>query len=438
LLRKILITIRENDIKKIVTAVFSQGMLSIANLMVGIAMAKYASKSEYGLYVFFFSVIGIMGGYHNAIISAPLMVIVNSKKRSDRERYIKSVAMGRNYFFIPFLLVLSLLFILYSSLSNSQSHFALESVLMFIVVMLFVSKEFLRTLFFVELTTTSVFFMDTLLVITVGVGMFVLIANDMVNSFTGLSILAAGYLSSYLFGKAKYKYTASKDLSISAALKENWLHAKWIILGVSASLFQNRSYIYVVSAIMGLSSLADVSASRLFLMPIALLNLSSSKIIVAKGSLMVANNEDSKFRRFLFAFMLSLLGIWFLYFGTVLLISDSLIGFLGEKYNNTKGLIVLWGAYFFIYTMRFILGTGIVVYKRFKKQAKYDIIGSVLTIVSSVVFVFLMGRSGAIYSLMMGEGIVMLLYFRLFLGHQRDLVTPAKVVEVVGYIPDAP
>jgi len=432
LLRKISIFIRENDIRKIVTAVFSQGMLSIANMVIGIVIAKFASKNEYGLYVFFFSVIGIMGGYHNAIINAPLMVIVNSKEGSERERYIKSVAMGRNYFFVPFLLIGSLLFIFYSSLSSSQSHFVLESVLMFIVVMLFVSKEFLRTLLFVELTTSSVFFMDTLMVVTVTVGMYVLIARNMVNCFTGLGILGAGYLSSYLFGKVAYKYTSSKDLNIREALKENWLHAKWIILGVSASLFQNRSYIYVVSALLGLSNLADVSASRLFLMPIGLLNVSSAKIIVAKGSMMVARNEDGKFRKFLFVFMLSLLVIWFIYFGAVLLLSDTLIGFLGEKYNNTKGLIVLWGAYFFIYTMRFILGTGIVVYKRFKKQAKYDIIGAVLTLVSSVAFVLLMGRAGAIFSLMAGEGLVMILYFKLFLGHQRDLAAPAKVIEVAG------
>lgn len=410
----------ENDIVKILTAMFSQGILSMANFFIGFTIAKFATKEEYGLYVFLFSFIGIIAGYHNAVISAPLMVNVNNWEFGDRNVYVRSLCRGRWFLLLATMGALFGGFKLYGLYARPERDITVEMLVMIVAAMMFVSKEFMRTLQFTRLNTINVLVMDILMVVIVAAGLSSLILLDTTTCITGMLVLGAGYTGSYLFGRIKFPYTGGGQLEIKKALLENWKHARWLIFGVTASLLQNRSYIYVVSAILGLATLADVSASRLFLMPISLMNLSSAKIIVAKGSIMVSRGDNSRFRRFLFGFLFALLAVWLIYVTTITMLADSLIGFLGEKYVGIKGLISVWAAYFFVYTMRFILGTGVVVFKQFKKQAQYDVYGSVLTIVSSVFMVMWIGKSGAIFSLIAGELLVMVLYLRLLNSERVD------------------
>ena len=94
-----------NELRKIITAILSQGILSVSNFVIGILMAKYASKSEYGMYVVLFSFIGILGGYQGGLINAPLMALVNTKKEEEKRIYVSSLSAGKNFLFVPVLFI---------------------------------------------------------------------------------------------------------------------------------------------------------------------------------------------------------------------------------------------------------------------------------------------------------------------------------------------
>ncbi|HDY75104.1 MAG TPA: hypothetical protein ENH49_01130 [Candidatus Marinimicrobia bacterium] len=422
--------IKNNDIQKVVTTISAQAMLSIANFLIALMLAKYAPKKEYGLFVFLFSFIGIFHGYHGALISAPLMVLVNQKKGSEKAGYIASLGIGRNFLLVPILLLFSASLIFYNAIILGQYQYIIPSVLVPLVIWMYISKEFFRTLNFTLLKTNTIFVMDLLMVLTVFGGIYLIILNKTVSAFWGLMVLGSGYTISYIYGKTKTPYKRVKNLFIKEALKENWSYGKWLLLGMFSSIFQSRSYIYIISGMIGLGALADVSASRLFLMPMVLLNGSVVKIMIAKGSLMVSKNENRKFRNFMIYFILVLVAIWFVYFVTILLFSDLLIGYLGEKYSNVHGLIFLWGIYVLIQTIKSMLGTSIIVYKRFKNQAKYDIFGAVTVIISCFFFVLLIGKSGAILSLIAGDFLVMLLYIKLFLKINRESLARTSDLDV--------
>jgi len=424
--KKIKSFVKKNDVHKIITTVFAQGLLSIANFLIAIVLVKYATKEEYGLFVFLFSFVGIFHGYHSAVISAPLMVLVNQKMGSDKEAYVSSLAVGRNYILVPTLVLFSIALIIYKVLIQGDYKYVIASVFIALVIWMYITKEFYRTLHFTLLNTNTVFIMDLLMLVTVLFGTLIMILNKSVNAFAGFLVLCLSYTSSYVYAKSRVPYQRSKELHIKEALRMNWAHGKWLVVGIFSSIFQNRAYIYVISAIIGLGALADVSAAKLFLMPIGLLNLSSSKIIVAKGSIMVAKNEFAKFKKFLVIFILALIGIWVGYLIFLVIFSNAIIRLLGEKYYNTNSLINLWAAYYLIYTIRYILGAGIIVYKRFKDQAKYDFIGALTVIVSCFFFVLFMGNAGAILSLMIGEFIIAVLYLKLFLNMKQEMLLPAS------------
>ena len=419
---KILEVLFRNELRKIITAILSQGILSVSNFVIGILMAKYASKSEYGMYVVLFSFIGILGGTRAGFINAPLMALVNAKKEDEKRIYVSSLSAGKNFLFVPVLLLISSGMILYGFINDIQGYYIKEGIVVFLVAFLYLSKEFFRTLQYVSMNTNAILRIDLANVVPVFAGMALLVHLDAVSSLTGILVLGFGYFAAYLLSKRGNLYYAPVNgESIKNALKENWDHGKWMVLGVTSSLVQDRGYIYIVSALLGLSALAEISAARLFLMPIGLLAFSSARIAVAKGAKMVSLKENKEYQEFIFSFISVLLIIWFLYFLFVLLTSNMFIGFLGGKYSKTQNLIYLWGVFFFVYIVRVLLGTVMVVYREFRKQANYDMVGSALAIISCFVLINTVGRTGAIISLIIGETATMILYVKMYADIKKEV-----------------
>jgi len=424
--------IQSNDIHKIITTVFAQGMLSITNFSVGILLAKFATKEEYGIFVLFFSFVGFLDGFHNAFFTSPLMVLAGQKEESERTPYVVSISIARNYFYVPVLIIFAASLIVYNLFILHDSRYILLCVFISLVIMMFTAKEYQRTVHFTLLNTNVIFLMDLAMMVTVFSGISIPIFLNKMNALTGLLVLCAGYTASYAYAKMKNPYRDRSKLIIKDAVKENIKYGKWLILGIFSSIFQNRAYIYITTLFLGLSALADVSASRLFMMPMMLLSGSVIKIMVAKGSIMVSKDEHKKFKKFILYFMVTLSTACILYIAIILMLSDTLIGFLGDKYMNTKGLIAMWGVYVLIMTLKSMLTTGIIVYRRFKAQAIFDLIGAVTVILSCIILVTTIGSAGAILSLIAGEFIIFLFYIYLFLKIQTENNTPAAEMDVHG------
>jgi O-antigen/teichoic acid export membrane protein len=414
LLQKAKRIMEENDIHKIITSVFAQGILSITNFSIGILLAKFASKEEYGIFVLFFSFIGFLSGFHNAFFTSPLMVLAGQKEDSERTPYVVSISIARNYFYVPVLILFSASLVVYNLYVLHDTTYIMLSVFISLIIMMFTAKEFQRTVHFTLLNTNVVFWMDFVMMVTVFAGIFIPLFLNKVNALTGLLVLCAGYTTSYGYAKIRNPYRDKSKLILKKAVKENIKYGKWLILGIFSSIFQNRAYIYITTAFLGLSALADLSASRLFIMPMSLLSGSVIKIMIAKGSIMISKNEHTKFKKFIIYFMATLSAGCILYIVIILMLSDTLIGFLGSKYLNTKGLIAFWGIYVLIVTLKSMLTASIIVYKRFKAQAIYDLIGAVIVIVSCFILVTYIGSVGAIISLIAGELIILLFYVYLF------------------------
>jgi O-antigen/teichoic acid export membrane protein len=263
--------------------------------------------------------------------------------------------------------------------------------------------------------------MDFFNVASTLLGMAVLVYFDVVSSLTGIIVLGFGYLVSWFFARSKDMYFSHKDIkSVKEELKEYWQYGSWALLGSARSLLQNRGYIYIVSAELGLSDVAEISAARLFLVPIGLLNFSCGKIALAKGSKYLSLNKFKELNRLILYFIVTLTIIGLLYFLFVFVVSDDIVGYLGKKYANIEDLIGLWCIFFFVYTIRVQLATPLTIYSKFREMAKIDIWGSSVAIVSCFIMIGLIGRPGAIISLAIGETLTAILYLNLFIRLRRE------------------
>jgi O-antigen/teichoic acid export membrane protein len=421
----------QNELKAMSATAMAQGMLSLSNLAIGFLVAKYASKTEYGLYVILFSIVGIMGAYQSALINVPMMALVHNKQGDDKDRYVASLAAVNTFGFVIVLAVIGLAASSYFYLINIEFSYIKELLVLAIAIVIYVSREFMRTVNLVDLKMPAILKMDLVNLGTVVSGMLLLVYWDAVSALTGIIVLGSGCLAAYLYDKRHHKYgfefTAQ---SMKKGLMENWHYGKWMKLGVTSSLVQDRSFMYIATAFLGLSVLAEISAAKLFLMPIGLLCLSSGKLLLAKGSKLLSNNKDKEFKSVFVIFTSIILVLCILYSLLLLAGSSRVLVVFGDKYGNIADLIALWSIYFLVYTLRLHLGVTLIAYKEFKRQGICDVYAGILTVLLCGVLVFSVGRWGAVLALILGELVTLALYANTYRSLKMEKTVPVAVIGV--------
>lgn len=407
--------VRRPIVQKILSSMFTQGLLSVSNFAIGLAIAKYASKSEYGTFIILFSIMGIVGNYQNALINTPLAILFHKKELTEKVLFLSGLGFGQWILFFPLVILTVIATFTYSIIY--QEFTTLKYVIILsIATLAYLLREFLRTVNYSKMRIDLIIKMDMLFIFCVAIGLWILIAFHNINSSSSITVLGVGYFFSAIF-----EYFYARDVyilnwqSIKKAFTETWQYGSWSLISVSTYMLQSRGYIYIISASLGLNELADISAARLFLMPLGLVIQSSNKIILAKGGevLNVSRDGISRFKKFILLMTCFLVFVWIMYVLFLWLTHKFLVTYaLGEKYSNLEGFILLWVIFFFVETLRFPLNRALMVCKDFKVLANYDIISAIITTVACFILTGAIRGSGAIIALIAGE--LTLLLFNLY------------------------
>lgn len=400
---------RSRVVGQISGSILTQAVLSITNFIVAFSVARYAAKSEYGMYVILFSIMGIAAAYQGALINTPLTVLAPKKESTEKHLFLSGLAFGQWLFFLPPALLSIIIGSIYSFFHHDLS------ILKYILVLLAASstyllREFIRTVNYSKLRIYLLVKMDALFVLLIALGIGLLIALQKISCSSSITLLGIGYFLASVFAifYAHEVYYLRWE-PIKKALTETWQYSRWTLVGVTGDLLKTRTYIYIVTASLSLQILADLSAARLFVMPLGLFLNSTGKIILAKGAELLNKGRVGRFKKFVSSICCFLIIIAILYFTFLWLFCDYFISFLGDKYSGIKLFVFLWAIYFMIYVLRYPITAALAACKEFKAMAKYDIISAVITIASCLVLTYVIGGYGTIISLALGELVMFLL-----------------------------
>ncbi len=192
--------------------------------------------------------------------------------------------------------------------------------------------------------------------------------------------------------------------SIAATYADNWSYGKWSLLGVVVTHLQNYSHLYVIGTLLGGTAVADVSASRLLLMPMALLLAAWGKIVLPLGARMRQENRMRLFFRQQGFIALALVVATMLYAGGLAWIARPLAGILfTDQYIKSLDFIMLWGAIFSCTFANMAASYGLQVLKKFKIITQLNSI--TLAITRSLLYLLAPGWQvrGALWAVLAGE-----------------------------------
>jgi O-antigen/teichoic acid export membrane protein len=384
-------------------ASIDQAFLSGLNFLISIVLIKMVSKPEYGYYSIFFSITLFMASIQTAVINTPLAVLLITKKGDEKRKYVGSLFFGQNLF----LFLLALIGIIggiitwyFNLLESSLSAIIVAISIAFIGILL---REFLRAYFFADEAPKTVLIIDVLYVL------LIIILGFLAYIFFQLNVAVVFFLmgiSSFLVGiffvnRNKWKFSRSE---MKSSFGENWKYGKWALFGVTVTHIQTYSYLYLLGIIVSTAAVADVSAARLLLMPLILVQEGWSKVILPHGSKLREENRLSRLFKeqvaisvAFFVIVMSLVLV-LLFFKPLLL---KII--LSAKYENSFNYIFYWGAIFAIGFIALNASFGLQVLKDFELISKINFVTMLITVVLAYFLIHSNGIEGGLIALLIGQ-----------------------------------
>ena len=388
---------------KSIIASIDQAFLSGLNFLISIVLIKIVSKPEYVYYSIFFSIILFMASIQTAVINTPLAVLLITKNGDEKRRYVGSLFFGQNLFLLPlaFIGVFGGIVTCYFNLFEpSLSVIIITISLAFIGILL---REFLRAYFFADENPKTVLIIDILYVI------LFIILGYLAYIFSQLNVAAAFFLmglSSFLVGiffikRNNWNFSRS---DIRSSYSENWKYGKWALFGVTVTHIQTYSYLYLLGIIVSSAAVADVSAARILLMPLILVQEGWSKVILPHGSkLREGNRLPRLFKEQIaisvaFVLIVTALVLVLIIFKPLLL---TII--LSVKYENSFDYIFYWGAIFAMGFVALNASFGLQVLKDFELISKINFVTMILTVLSAYFLIHSNGTLGGLVALLIGQ-----------------------------------
>jgi len=385
-------------------AILDRTLLSATNFAVGILLIRRASEAEYGLYVLAHSAILLLIGFQNALITTPMSVMAPKQESSERRNFISTLGKTQYLIWLPLCIILILVSDLgrYFNIDTATAAIILAVAVVTLSVFL---QEFMRHAFFLYMVPKYVLFIDIVYaVVFLGVVYLFTTASSAPAVYTitamGVAGLFAGVIGVLLF-RRRIGWKFGWDPSPLAAA---WKHGKWALMGVTVSWLHNQGFLYLLSGLMGMVEVANVSASRLLFMPIPMMLVSIGSILKPRGAAWIACGEKRKLLQVTVLFTGGAVLVALMYTG-LLLFEQKTVGDLvfNKDISDMNILLPLWGAVFLMQIVRTSLSILFQIFERFRTLFYIGAVSAVASLSLGYWAIHVFGAPGSLVGLIVGE-----------------------------------
>ncbi|WP_066453705.1 lipopolysaccharide biosynthesis protein [Castellaniella caeni] len=329
-----------------------QAWLSALNLVLGLVLIRLVSKEAYGVYSQVFAAGLLATSVLEALISNPLVNLVSGHDAARRARVLADMSryQGRITTVLAVLLALLCAWALWAT---RQPHPALVGLVFGVFIKANGQREYARSLAFLHFQTHRVLALDCWYGGGVLLGLLLLLALSALDVAGIFAVFAAANAGALLLSGQWAANRATRRAGYADTVHQAWRRGRLGLPGAGLAWGGNYSYLYLAAAWLGATAVAELTASRLLLMPISLCVVAWSRVARPHLGNLVAEGGGGRLRRFLLVSVAGLLGLSVLYTLALLLAFPWLkVHVLASKYDAVGPLLILWGIYFAVYSVR--------------------------------------------------------------------------------------
>ena len=382
----------------------NQGVVSATNFLTGVAIGRFCTKDQFGLYMLGFTIVLFVADLQTSLISTPYMIYSPRLKENDLRIYNGSSLLHQVVFSILLILALAAwggyLFSGFGPPGLAPILLSLSAVIGFIMM-----REFIRRFCFANLAMRTSLIFDSFISVLQLSGLFLLAHLGFLSANLAIWIIgcACG------FGSAAWLllFRSSFAMRIGQSLidfKANWRFAKWVFASGILWAVSMNLYPWFLTLFHGTASAGEWGACLGVLGLINVPLMGIQNFIGPKISYVYANNGESGLRSFAFKTSM-LVGIIMSALCYVLyLFGDPLMVFLyGAKYTGNGSVIFVLALSLVAASLAFAFSRGLFALERADIDFKVNFIPLIILFTFGIWFVRYHGPLGAAYGLLLAN-----------------------------------
>ncbi len=324
-----------------------QAMMSLVSFASSMALIRLASKSDYGLFVLFFSVIYLVQGIQNALVLSPYITRVSSTGSESKEVALYLVTRG---LFVISIVSSAFIIISFDRYLTSNNIATTPYILLFFSLALFgwLARESTRAIQYTEGNIRSAV-INSIVYASIVV-CYLAYSIFISNISLGILFLAIGVAGiSVLLIRPR---VVSNKLGWRNELVEFLALGKWAIIGAVGAWVTGNYYPFFVNDSFDIKTVADIGASKLLVMPFALLIPAWSSIFRPMIGRWYVDGNFSQISKSV-NYSTALIGGCLLIYSLLVFFFYKDISFVfGDKYSDLAYFVVAWCVYYLFFAYR--------------------------------------------------------------------------------------
>lgn len=349
-------------------SIADQMLLSGMNFVIGLLFIQFAPKAEYAIYTQLFGIWLLLSMTQNALVQTPLISLHAryegaAKKQLMRQSLYGLIALG----------LLSALIMLIASLFAADWGISAAPALPAFALMLFSMslREFMRQLAFIQQRADLAFALDLIFGTLFAIG----IVLNLQHLHADVVLLSMGLGSAVaLLAAARFPgYRCENPHALKATFSLLWERGRWALPGVLVMWAVTHSYVYFASALISLEAAAELSAARLFAIPLNILFISWISVYQPRAGRWIHEQDWPHLWHIIRRSLGIMLGLIALYFLSMSFLLELFISWImRDDYRYTFELALLWIGYFSINGLRWIASASLSSGGEFKTLFHYS------------------------------------------------------------------
>lgn len=415
--------LNRTDVRKSAVAVLDQAVLSATNFSVGLILVRHGSDFEYGLYTLMFSALLFFTGMQNSLVLVPVQFITANIQNDKKINFISTVLTSQFTILIPssfFLIVCGLLYLVF----RQDYNFILALVVLGLILIPVFLREYLRYIWLLESKVIGLFWIDvgySLLLI-----FFVFFSAETTSNPGILTIGTIGIVSafsaivSWIGLKSKIMLTKPTIKAVS----ELWKNGHWNFWGTVVNWLQNYGFLYLLSHIKNIEEVAGISATRLLLMPIAMVFTGIGSYFRPRGTKLYATGQQHTIWNILKIVTISMLAGSIFYIILVWINRDLIELILFKKqFRHFDFFIGLWAIIFLTQILITNIETLLLISGDFRQLFILGLINASISLIFGYIGIQLLEAPGSLIGLIIAKIFYLIWFFKRYKTLQHGFET---------------
>lgn len=385
-------------------AVAVQALLSASNFAVGLLLVRRTSQTEYGYYVLITTAVLLASTLQIGFIQAPMVIRLTRSTKPQREDFIGGLLNDqRRLVFYLLLLAAALLIILGFS---GRVTWTLLSILAFGVLAVFTSmdRNYFRMVLFAYRLPEQVLRSDIVYCILLIGGAFVATLTPQPAAAAALGLAVATLVGGWLLSKALWRREPWNPRGPRGALREIASDGSWSAFGGGVYWLFGQGYSYLVAGMINVRTVSALSATKLFITPVALLSVGIGTLMLPITSKWNEHHKPLTVLGRLAMFAIGLDAVASIYF----LISWYSRGWIFDHvmkrhFADGDRLLLLWFVVALVTVLRDQLLFFLTTRGQFKSTSILSLMSAVASLTASFIMIRHIGAVGASLGLLIGE-----------------------------------